>query len=194
MNEKSADIAVENHTGNGAPTEAKSPVKAADAVTQQVLYGAPGSETAGLMEQAENLFQKDGASAGGKNPEKLSEATLKDIETQIKKWKKQAVTLRSVHATLTISATFCSFLVAAFSSNEKFQTTALPFFSFGAAVSIGLLSAFDLGSKANRLRRAWRLIRVQIFRYNQHNVSAETLIATYAMAEELIGDVREEPN
>jgi predicted ATP-dependent protease len=193
MNEKTSDLAVGNHPTNGAPARAESPVKAADAVTQQVLYGTPGSETAGLMEQAENLFTKDSAAAAGRNPEKLSEDTLKDIETQIKKWKKQAVTLRSVHATLTIAATFCSFLVAAFSSKEDFRT-ALPFFSFGAAVSIGLLSAFDLGSKANRLRRAWRLIRVQIFRYKQDKVTAETLIATYAMAEELIGDVREEPN
>jgi hypothetical protein len=193
MNEENADTAVGNRPTNGAQADAKSTeMAAAHVVTQQVLYGAPGSETAGLMEQAENLFLKDGVAAG-KPSAKLSEDTLRDIETQIKKWKQQAVTLRSLHATLTVAATFCSFVVAAFSSRDDFRPI-LPFFSFGAAVSIGLLSAFDLGSKANRLRRAWRLIRVQIFRYKQHKVSDDTLIATYAMAEELIGDVREEPN
>jgi hypothetical protein len=67
--------------------------------------------------------------------------------------------LRVVHAFLTIMATVCSLLVAA--KISAFKPDYIQWLSFMAAVSVGLLSAFDLGSKANRLRRAWRRLRAR---------------------------------
>lgn len=118
--------------------------------------------------------------------------TMADIDRQLKKWNHQAIFLRCIHGFLTFSATVCSFLVAA-KSNDPTFTSYISSLAFGAAVWIGLLSAFDLGSKANRFRKAWRLLRVQVFRYKQNKVPADAVIAMYALTEELIGDVREEP-
>jgi hypothetical protein len=54
-------------------------------------------------------------------------------------------------------------------------------------------SAFDLGSKANRLRRAWRRLRTELLRFENRLSTEEDLIKVYALAEEIIGDVKEEP-
>ena len=189
---ESSDI----NTPSGGNEEAAT--NAADVGQKQILR-IRDSDTAGMVRRAEGLFVLEGErkQPGGKiNVEQVNieidEATMADMELQLSAWRRQAIILRSIHGFLTFAATVCSFLVAAKSSDERYRDY-IPWLSFGAAVSIGLLSAFDLGSKANRLRRAWRILRIQIFRYKQKKVAGESVIAMYALAEELIGDVREEP-
>jgi hypothetical protein len=122
------------------------------------------------------------------------DSVLNDINHQLKKWSLQTNYLRLVHALLTISATVSSFLVASKVADQG--SVIRPYISwiaFTAAVSVGLLSAFDLGSKANRVRRAWRILNVSLMRYKKGKLPIEQLLEKYFEAEEIIGDVREEP-
>jgi hypothetical protein len=121
----------------------------------------------------------------------LKTETLEQIRGSLKKWNRDAAMLRVVHAFLTIMATVCSLLVAA--KISAFKPDYIQWLSFMAAVSVGLLSAFDLGSKANRLRRAWRRLRTELLRFENGLSKEEELIKAYALAEEIIGDVKEEP-
>jgi hypothetical protein len=64
-----------------------------------------------------------------------------------------------------------------------------------AAMSVGILSALDLGVKANGLRNAWRHMNAAIARY--HNIpefTVEQLIQAYEEAEVLIGDLPSGPS
>jgi hypothetical protein len=123
-------------------------------------------------------------------PTKINEA-LGSIEKSLKIWGRQAIYLRVIHALLTFSAVVCSLLVAA--KIRSFGPDYVEWLSFGAAVSIGLISAFDLGSKANRIRRAWRKLRTAYLRYKAGKLAADDLIKIYEESEDIIGDVREEP-
>lgn len=63
-----------------------------------------------------------------------------------------------------------------------------------AALAISLLSAFDLGSKANGMRNAWRILTAAVWRYMyEENFPLEKLIVAYEEAEKKIGDVKESP-
>ena len=131
----------------------------------------------------------DASSATAPLVRPLEQGTLDEIEKALERWQVQTRALRTVHAILTVAATACSLLVAAKVLADRFVS----FAAFGAALSIGLLSAFDLGSKANRLRRAWRLLRAEFLRFRENRCDAERLIDTYLIAEDIIGDVKEEP-
>ena len=125
----------------------------------------------------------------------INDPVLKEIKYQLTTWKSQTNYLRIIHALLTISATVCSFLVASkVSDQDSIVRPYIAWLSFIAAVSIGLLSAFDLGSKANRVRRAWRILNVSLMRYEKGKLPIENLLEKYLEAEEIIGDVREEPS
>ncbi|HII92009.1 MAG TPA: hypothetical protein HA262_07545 [Methanosarcina sp.] len=67
-------------------------------------------------------------------------------------------------------------------------------YAFIAALSIGLSNGFDLGSKANRTRKAWRQLNTAIFSYELNpNYTIDELIKAYYDAETIIGDVKENP-
>jgi hypothetical protein len=123
------------------------------------------------------------------------DAVLNDINARLKTWSRQTNYLRTLHALLTFTATVCSFLVASkVTDNDSIVRPYISWVSFTAAVCIGILSAFDLGSKANRVRRAWRILNVSLMRYRKGKLPIEELLNIYLQAEEIIGDVREEPN
>ena len=120
-----------------------------------------------------------------------NDSVLNDIDDRLKKWGYQTNYLRVIHALLTISATVSSFLVASKVSDLYSPIRPhISWISFVAAVSVGLLSAFDLGSKANRVRRAWRLLNVSLMKYKKGKMPIEKLLDIYLEAEEIIGDVR----
>ena len=93
-----------------------------------------------------------------------------------------------IHAALGITAIVSSLLVAA-----KLSILEIPaeWLALTAAVSVGLMSGFNLGAKANSMRRAWRSLNAALLKYN-HGVDndAGNLIAAYAEAEAIIGDVK----
>jgi hypothetical protein len=114
-----------------------------------------------------------------------------EISKQLNTWDEQARLLRVIHASLGILAMACSFLVA--SKINSLDSGTIEWLAFFAALSTGLLSGFDLGSKANRMRRAWRLLNAAILMYEANEIEIKNVINAYKEAEKLIGDVKEEP-
>lgn len=114
------------------------------------------------------------------------------IKMQLRKTNQQAFWLRLVHALLSISSIVCSLLVAA--KINSFEPVLIEWLAFMAAASVGIMSGFDLGSKANRMRRAWRRLNAAIIEFEEDsNTTIEELIEAYKDAEQIIGDVKEKP-
>ncbi|HJS64255.1 MAG TPA: hypothetical protein VJ767_05300 [Nitrososphaeraceae archaeon] len=67
------------------------------------------------------------------------------------------------------------------------QKVASQIFGFLAAVSISLMTAFNLGAKSNDTRNAWRELNAVVLKYNQNIVGKAEVIAVYEHAETLIG-------
>jgi hypothetical protein len=113
-----------------------------------------------------------------------------EIETQLKKWSQQITLFRLLHVALGIVAIVSSLLVAARLTFFEIPTEWL---AFTAAVSVGLMLAFNLGAKANLMRRAWRLLNTAMLTYKHETKPDVTeLIEAYAQAEAIIGDVKAE--
>ena len=100
--------------------------------------------------------------------------------------------LRITHGALVTSATICSIIVAA--KINSFDKTLIEWLSAGAAMSVALLSAFDLGLQANKMRRAWRKLNASVIRYQEGVIEVPDLINAYEEAEGLIGDIKEKPD
>lgn len=110
----------------------------------------------------------------------------------LRDWVIHAAFLRIVHVVLGITATICSLLVAV--KINSWPKNLLEWLSLTAAVCVGLLSAFDLGAKANRVRGAWRKLHAATIRFEEDkDYSLKDLVTVYDKAEEIYGDVREKP-
>jgi hypothetical protein len=115
---------------------------------------------------------------------------IDEILKHLKRWELQAGLLRTVHVLLGISAVFCSLLVAA--KINSIDKVYIEWLAFMAALSVGIQTGFDLGNKANRVRRAWRLVNWSYLKYkagNEHTI--DNLIDDYKLGEEIVGDVKE---
>jgi hypothetical protein len=112
-----------------------------------------------------------------------------EIETTFQSWRSQALRLRILHVGLLIAASAFSILTA--------SDVGVPFrryFAVSAALSVGILSALDLGVKANGFRNAWRHMNAAMARYNSiPEFTVEQLIKAYEEAEALIGDLPSGP-
>jgi hypothetical protein len=112
-----------------------------------------------------------------------------EIETTFQSWRSQALRLRILHVGLLIAASAFSILTA--------SDVGVPFrryFAVSAALSVGILSALDLGVKANGFRNAWRDMNAAMARYNSiPEFTVEQLIKAYEEAEALIGDLPSGP-
>ena len=109
----------------------------------------------------------------------------KDIVNTIKNWRSQARWLRFCHVTLLVLSSVFSILTAAEISRD-----ARPWFAVGAAICVGILTALDLGIKANGFRNAWRHMTAAMARYHSiPEFTTEQLIRAYENAESLIGDL-----
>jgi hypothetical protein len=110
------------------------------------------------------------------------------LEATFKAWEGQAFRLR-IHVSLLVSASVFSILTA-----SDLVARARPFCAVAAALSVGILSALDLGAKANGLRNAWRHMNAAMARYASiPTFTVEQLIQAYEDAETLIGDLPSGP-
>lgn len=71
----------------------------------------------------------------------------------------------------------------------KTQKTASQIFGFLAAVSISLMTAFNLGAKSNNTRNAWRELNTAVMKFNQNLVEKDEVIAAYERGEAMIGGI-----
>jgi hypothetical protein len=115
-----------------------------------------------------------------------------EILKQLQRWNFHARVLRISHFILVMTATVCTVLVAA--KLTVFQPELVQWLAALAAVSVSLISAFDLGSKANRMKWAWRKLNAAVILFREDpNITIRHLLKAYEKGEEIIGDVKEEP-
>jgi hypothetical protein len=109
----------------------------------------------------------------------------------LNKWSSHARVLRISHFVLVVMATVCTVLVAA-----KLPSNRIPvdWLAVLAALSVGLINALDLGSKSNRMRKAWRSLNAAVIWFEEdEQVPVKHLVDVYEKGEEVIGDVQEKP-
>ena len=66
-------------------------------------------------------------------------------------------------------------------------------FAFIAAVSIGVMTAFDLGTKSNNMTNAWRHLNAAVIKFNRGLCYPEDVIQAYIEGETTIGNVTFQP-
>ena len=94
---------------------------------------------------------------------------------------------------LGIIATGAALTVATFT--EQLSPWQLKCCTFASAFSFGVLTAFDLGGKANAVRRAWReLTAAAILFRDDPTFQLSDLVQAYRRGEEIIGDVNYTPH
>src|SRR4249919_2063546 len=103
-------------------------------------------------------------------------------------WEHMALYLRLIHVALGVSATFFSLLAAA--QIGSIENEIAKIFAFIAAVSIALMTGFNLGEKSNNVRNAWRELNGAIMKFNSDDkVPKDEVIKAYNEGEKRIGDV-----
>jgi hypothetical protein len=116
---------------------------------------------------------------------------MREVPDEIKKavnfWYRSAGILRFLHISLGLIAVILTITVAS-TIGEK--TSLTPWIAWGAAISVGIMTSFNLGTKSNSMRNAWRVLNEAKIRYeNQDDMTIEKLIDAYRDGEKLIGDV-----
>jgi hypothetical protein len=115
------------------------------------------------------------------------EREVPEMLTYLQLWGSNATQLWIVHITLGVIATFFSLLTASMIGHIDDQYSRI--FGFIAALSISLLTAFNLGAKSNNTRNAWRRLNLAILKFNEHMITKDGLITAYEQGESLIGGV-----
>ena len=113
---------------------------------------------------------------------------LPDILFYLNLWHRMAIFLRLSHILLGIAATFFSLLAPAQIGSVANEQAKI--FAFIAAVSIGLMTAFNLGGKSNDTRAAWRQLNAAVIKFNEGIFQKkDEVIKAYIEAEARIGEV-----
>jgi hypothetical protein len=111
-----------------------------------------------------------------------------EIVPFLRLWVRKAKELRISQISLGFLATFFSILTAT-SISFPLSDYYSKYFAFIAAVSIGLMTAFDLGTKSNHMTDAWRHLVVAVVKFNRGVYKKEDVINAYEEGERTIGDV-----
>ena len=105
------------------------------------------------------------------------------------KWNFHASLMRIVQTMLALISIVCSLLVAMQINHYKSKT--IKWIAFVSALSIGILSTFSFGEKANSFRTAWRMLNTAVIKYESiPDYSVEELINVYDEAEKIIANVK----
>src|SRR5690606_1826865 len=112
------------------------------------------------------------------------------ILLQLDRWALQASLMRITQIVLGLASIVCSLLVAM--QINTFKARTLKWLAFTSALSVGVLSSFGFGEKANNFRNAWRMLNTAVIRYEVAPDSTKLmeLIDVYSEAEKVIGDVQ----
>jgi hypothetical protein len=105
-----------------------------------------------------------------------------------KRWQIQASTLRVLQTSFAVIAMMSSLTITTYI--EQLPPEWVRLLAFVTALSAALLGGFDLGSKANRVRRAWRILNAAIMRHEANEYDSQQLIDAYVAAESVHGGVK----
>jgi hypothetical protein len=104
-------------------------------------------------------------------------------------WNRLAISLQATYVVLGVMATVSSLAVATFTA--ELGPIRVKEVSFILAISLGLITAFDIGAKANASRGAWRLLNAATLAYaNDPSFTIQDLYKQYLAGEALLGDIK----
>ncbi|MBB5396526.1 hypothetical protein [Mucilaginibacter sp. AK015] len=86
-----------------------------------------------------------------------------------------------------ISSVFVTTFIA--SDTAKYSSEYLPYVSFASTASLTLITAFNLGAKANNCRAAWRYLDYAFSRYKTKEITIAELLKARFEAETIMGGV-----
>lgn len=104
-------------------------------------------------------------------------------------WNTVATRLQRTYVALGILGTLSSLAVGIFSA--ELGDLGVKIVSYILAASLGLITAFDLGHKANSARGAWRLLNAAVIAYKtDETFSSKDLWNQYVAGEAMLGDIK----
>jgi hypothetical protein len=104
-------------------------------------------------------------------------------------WNSLAKKLQMTYIALGTIATVSSLVIATFT--VELTPLGVKIGSFLLALALGLITAFDIGGKANAARAAWRLLNAAVLAYvNDSSYSIQDLYKQYVAGEALLGDIK----
>jgi hypothetical protein len=110
-----------------------------------------------------------------------------EVLQNLRRWAWLGNLLRIVHVVLGVVATGAGLYVATFTERDPTYTK---LGTFTAAFCLALLTAFNIGGKADSIRRAWRHVTAACMLYKGDAAfTLERLVKAYTEAEAMIGDV-----
>ncbi|MBE9584023.1 hypothetical protein IM792_06140 [Mucilaginibacter sp. JRF] len=124
-------------------------------------------------------------------PASISEIE-KDIVEALKVYHSMAIKLHSIYVVLGLIAISSSVFVTTFVSGSLqsgVYKDALPYVSFAATASLTLITAFNLGNKANNCRKGWRYLHYAFARYKADIIKLPELLKARDEAETILGGV-----
>jgi hypothetical protein len=110
-----------------------------------------------------------------------------EVLQNLRRWSWLGNLLRIIHVILGVVATAAGLYVATFTERDPTYTK---LGTFTAAFCLALLTAFNIGGKADSIRRAWRHVTAACMLYKgDPTFTLERLVKAYSEAETMIGDV-----
>jgi hypothetical protein len=158
----------------------------------------------GYWYRLRNPFPSDEAYSKDK-PINDPELGVPEVVQFLKVWKTKATILRALQVLLGSLSVFFSLLTTTVlqftttTANTATITAAntdnfyAKIFAFTAAVSICLMTAFDLGTKSNNMTNAWRHLNATVIKFNNGVSDREEVIDAYIDGEITIGNVTFQP-
>lgn len=121
----------------------------------------------------------------------VSTAVLKDIEDKLATWYKMANWLQATLIILGILAIGCSLFITAFAGSDFLGTnnTAIRILAFVTTLFLTLITSFNLSTKANNCRNAWRHLNKALYCYKSKRIDGDALIKAYEEGENILGAV-----
>lgn len=121
----------------------------------------------------------------------VSTAVLQDIEDKLATWAKMANWLQATLIILGVLAIGCSLFITAFAGSDFLGTnnTAIRILAFVTTLFLTLITSFNLSTKANNCRSAWRHLNKALYSYKSKRIDGDALIKAYEEGENILGSV-----
>jgi hypothetical protein len=111
-----------------------------------------------------------------------------ELQENLRRWGWVGNSLRVTQILLALIGTAAALIVGTFT--EEMGTFYTKVTSFIAAFSIAILSGFNIGGKADSMRKAWRHLTAASVSYQEDpDYAMADLVKAYDEAEAMIGDV-----
>jgi len=125
------------------------------------------------------------------NPIPVSTAVLQDIEEKLVTWYKMANWLQATLIILGVLAIGCSLFITAFAGSDFLEknNTEIRILAFVTTLFLTLITSFNLSSKANNCRNAWRHLNKALYSYKSKRIDGDALIKAYEEGENILGSV-----